>query len=356
MPFARLLGGLAVALLPIVALGAEPLPTFGQLERRGAVIGEIQVDTQDIFDLDDPHENNFFFRAANRLHATTKPWFIRRLLLFKTGDRVSRTIIEETRRVIRASSSVYDVSIRPIRYENGVVDLLVRTRDTWTLQPSVKLSRAGGVTTGGFSIKEDNLAGTGTKIGIGRSKDIDRTGSQLQLSHDHLFDGWTRIAAERSSFTDGSASSVEVAHPFYSLDARWAAGVNASAFNRTDSIYRNGQVVGKFRHDQSAGEMSAGWSSGRVGRWTQRLSLGASYSDDSYAVDPALPPPSSIPADRTLAAPFVRHELIEDDFLEVTNRDLIQKTEYFAMGLHSFVQVGRSLAVLGATDQPWLVS
>jgi outer membrane protein assembly factor BamA len=356
MTFACLLGGLAAVLMPLVALGEEAVPTFGQLERRGAVIGDIQVDTQDIFDLDDPRENNVLYRAANRLHVTTKPWYIRRLLLFKSGDRVSRSIIEETRRVIRGSASVYDVSIRPIRYENGVVDILVRTRDTWTLQPSVKLSRAGGVTTGGFSIKEDNLAGTGTKVGVARSKDVDRTGTSLQFAHEHLFDGWTRIAAERSSFTDGSANALSVTRPFYSLDTPWAAGASASNFQRTDSIFRNGQQVGKFRHDNTAGEIFGGWSPGRVGQWTQRTSLGVSYSDDAYAVDPTLPPPTSIPADRTLAAPFVRHELIEDDFLEVQNRDQIRRPEYLAMGFHSLVQVGRSLAALGATDQPWLVS
>ena len=60
--------------------------------------------------------------------------------------------------------------------------------------------------------------------------------------------------------------------------------------------------------------------------------------------------------DRTLAGPYVRYEVLQDDFLPVMNRERIQRPEYFQMGLHANVQVGRSLAAFGATDEPWQVS
>src|SRR5512134_1756517 len=63
----------------------ERVPTFAELEAAGARIGEIRVVTGDIFDLDDPRENNFLFRLANKLHITTRPDVIRRSLLFETG-------------------------------------------------------------------------------------------------------------------------------------------------------------------------------------------------------------------------------------------------------------------------------
>ena len=38
------------------------------------------------------------------------------------------------------------------------------------------------------------------------------------------------------------------------------------------------------------------------------------------------------------------------------NRDLIQRPEYLQMGVHSTMQIGRSLAAFGATEQPWQFS
>jgi hypothetical protein len=356
MSFARLLAWLLIGLAPLTGEAEEAFPSFDELEQAGAVIGEIRVETRDVFDLSDPHENKLLYRLANRLHVTSRPWLIRRMLLFKSGDYVSRRVMDETERVIRSSASVYDVSIRPIRYENGVVDLLVRTRDTWTLDPSVRLSRAGGVNTGGFSLKEGNLAGTGTAIAIERSKDVDRTGSHLKLGHDHLFDGWTRFSFDRASFSDGSSLSLSGGRPFYSLDARWAAEASYSRFERTDSLVRNGETVGEFGHRQHAYSASAGWSAGRDGRWTRRYSVGVSYAEDLYTQSAERPSPVPIPADRTLAGPFLRYESIEEDFLEVTNRERIQRPEYLAMGWHTLFQIGRSLASFGATEQPWQLS
>lgn len=352
----RVLAWLLLACLPLVAAAQEKLPSFDELEAAGARIGAIRIDAQDVFDLDDPHENNAFFRGANRLHVTTRAWLIERLLLFKSGDRLSHRLIDETERVIRASSTVYDVAIRPTRYENGVVDLEVRTRDTWTLQPGAKLSRSGGKTTGGFSIKEANLAGTGTIMALERTKDVDRTGSHVQLAHNHLFDGWTSLSFDRASFNDGSSLSLGAARPFYSLDTRWAASASYARFDQTDSVYRNGEVIGDYRHAHHAYQMYGGWSPGRLGRWTHRLSAGVDHNEDDYAADPANPPPVVIPADRTLAGPFLRYDLIEDDFLEITNRERIRKVEYLQMGWASSVQLGRSVAAFGASDQPWLVN
>jgi outer membrane protein assembly factor BamA len=353
MSYVRLLAWLLVGLAPLAAGAQDRLPSFEELEAEGAVIGEIDVVTHDIFDLADPRENKYLYRFANRLHITTRPWLIRRMLLFKTGDPVSRRIIEETERLIRGNAKVYDVAIEPTRYENGVVDLRVRTRDTWTLDPNVHVSRAGGVNTGGYSLKEGNLAGTGTTIEVERTKDIDRTGSHFKLSHEHLFDGWTKLSIDRASLSDGSSLALEANRPFYSLDTRWAAGSSFSRFDRTDSLYQNGNVVGEYRHMARAYGAYAGWSAGRVGRWTSRYRVGANYNEDTYTPSATVPPPVPIPTDRTLAGPYVAYELLEEDYLLLQNRERIQRPEYFSMGWASSLQIGRSLAAFGATEQPW---
>ena len=281
---------------------------------------------------------------------------MRRLLIFKPGERVSLRVIDETVRLIRQSSSVYDVDIRPVRYEDGVVDIAVTTRDTWTLEPGARIRRAGGVNSGALNIKETNLAGTGTTVGLERRTDVDRSGTAFQLSHEHLFDGWTSANLERVTYSDGSSATVGVTRPFYALDTRWAAGASASRFDRLDNVYEGGSKVSAYRHRQHTAETFGGWSPGLVNGWTHRYSAGLSYSDDIYSIDPGQPLTPQLPPDKTRAGPFLRYEVVQDDFMPVMNRDRIQRPEYLTMGLASAIQVGRSLAVLGSTDQPWQLS
>src|SRR5882724_41468 len=338
------------------ALAQEGLPTFAELEAQGAVIGEIRVNTHNIFDPSDPTESRFFYRAANALHIKTRPWFIRSYLLFKSGDFVQVRLLDETERLIRQNSTVYEVEIKPIRYENGVVDIEVVTRDTWTLQPGIRVRRAGGKNSGAFNIKESNLAGTGTSLGIERAANVDRTGTQLTLQHDHLFDGWTSVALQRASYDDGYNNSLNITRPFYALDTRWAAGASVSRFSQLDPFYQAGNNVAQYRHREQAASVFAGYSPGLVNGWTRRYTLGVNHQSDQYALDPGRPPPPQLPPDRTLAGPFVRYEVIQDDYLKTMNRDLIQRPEYLTMGLASTLQVGRSLAAFGSTDEPWQVS
>ena len=338
---------------------AGKIPSFAELEAAGAVIGEVRIDGRNIFDLADEKENNILFRAANAIHIRTQDWVIRRQLLFKPGERVSVRLIEETERLMRSNRIFYDVSIAPVGYRDGVVDIEVRTRDTWTLEPGVSASRAGGVNRTGSAIQDTNALGTGVLIGASRFSDADRSGSQYHVSLPHLFDGWTAIDYSHAQLSDGESRAVSIVRPFYALDTRWAAGFSTSTDTRIDSLFSNGAKVAQFRHRQDKAETFGGWSEGLVNDWTHRYSAGFSYAKDTYKDEAGLPPPLpplQLPLDQTLAAPFFRYELVHDDYEKVKNRDLIERPEYFAMGTQVSAQLGRSLTGLGSTQNLWLYS
>ena len=87
---------------PIVGLAlstlshAEPaLPDATELDRQGAVVGEVFINAENIFDVEDPEENRSLYRLANRLHIRTQPEVIRQQLLFKSGDRYSQRLLDE---------------------------------------------------------------------------------------------------------------------------------------------------------------------------------------------------------------------------------------------------------------------
>ena len=318
------------------------------------MIGEIRVITANIFDLNNERENNAFYRAANAIHVQTRPGVARQKLLFKSGERVSVHAIEETERLLRSYRIFYEVSIVPVAYHEGVVDIEVRTRDTWTLQPGFSASRTGGANRTNFGLTEANALGTGILLGVNRFSDADRTGVVYAVSDPHAFDGWTAINYAYSQLSDGDNRTASVVRPFYALDTRWAAGITASKDNRLNSLFENGNTDAKFRHRQDAVDVFGGLSAGLVGQWVQRYSLGLNYQKHSYSTEPDLPAPQALPPDQTLVTPYLRYEVVQDAYEKYKNLDLIERPEYFVMGLQSSVQLGRSLTSLGSTQQLWL--
>lgn len=352
--------GLLVGLLLSVpaALGAETDlgRVFRPLENSGTVIGEVRVDTRDIFDLDDPDESGLFYRVINRLHPVTRSQVVARMLLFKSGEKVSVQKIEETERLLRNLRVIHDVDIRPVARADGKVDIEVTTRDSWSLDLTGSYSRSGGNNKSSFGIRERNLLGTGLSVGYGHTSDIDRNGNQFEASYLQAFDGWTQLAYERGIFNDGSRTSFAVDRPFYALDTRHAVRASWIDDDRIDSIYNAGDVASEFRHHVEIADFAAGWSPGLANGWARRFSVGFHASDDAYREEPGHTPTVPMPIDHQVRAPYLRFELVEDDFVKVTNFNNIARPEFFGLGLHLQVQVGRTLESLGATSSDWLYS
>jgi outer membrane protein assembly factor BamA len=262
------------------APAAERIPTFAELEAAGARIGEIRIVPQDMFDLEDPRENKTLYRLANKLHINTREVVIRRALLFRSGEPLSVRLIEETERLLRANRYLYDVAIRPIAYRDGVADIEVKTRDTWSLEPGISVSRAGGRNTGRLSLEEDNLLGTGISVGLQYRKDIDRSGTLFHIADNNLLGTRNAIAYSYTKQDDGNAQSFSFSRPFYALDTRWAAGLSTSTFDGAEAIYNSGNQVAEYTRRHSRNEVFGGWSAGFIRGWTRRYSLGFLYDDN----------------------------------------------------------------------------
>ncbi len=333
------------------AQGSPPalLPSFAELEAAGATIGEIRVVPQDIFDTTDPLEDKLLFRWANALHIQTRPSVIQRALLFKSGDRVSLRLLEETERLLRSNRFLYDVQFRAVAYHDGVVDIEVLTRDTWSLDPGVSAGRSGGANSSGIHLREYNLLGSGTSVSFGHSKNVDRSSNEFQFSSDRAFGSWTSISLNHATNSDGRSDAVAIVRPFYALDSRWTAGITASKDKRIDAIYNAGNIASQYRHGQQRAEVFAGASPGLVDGWVQRYSVGLAYQDDAYAAAPGLVAPARLPADEKLVTPFFRVALIEDRYDRELNRNLIGRPEFFALGLASSVQLGWASTGLGSS-------
>ena len=353
---------LAIALaltLPCAASAQEaskPLPSFAELEAAGATVGEIRIVNHDIFDTNDPKEDNLLFRMANALHIQTRAGVIKRALLFQSGDPLSVRLIDESERVLRSVRYLYDVQFRAVAYHDGVVDIEVETRDTWSIDPGASVSRAGGANSSGIHLKEYNLLGSGVSVGYGRSNSVDRSSNEFAFANERAFGTWTSLSYSHALNSDGRLDAASVVRPFYALDSRWAAGVTASKDNRIDSIYNAGNIVSQYRHRQDKGEVFGGWSPGLVNGWVHRYSLGVSVQNDAFALDPGRIAPAQLPADEKLVAPFVRYELIEERYQKLQNRNLMARPEFFALGFASTLQLGYASTAFGSSHDALLYS
>jgi outer membrane protein assembly factor BamA len=312
------------------------------------MIGEVFIDAQNIFDLNDPKESNKLFRVANRVHVRTRDHVIRQQLLFHSGERYSPRLLAESERILRSARYLYDASIRPVAWHDGVVDVAVTTRDVWTLNPGVSFGRHGGANTYGFELEELNILGTGTSLSLSRKSGVDRDSTLFEYKDKHVLGSWTSLAASYGSNSDGSIRGLQIDRPFYALDSRWAAGGKALDDERIDSIYDLGKIVDKYRTQQKSAEVYRGWSQGLQNGWTRRWTIGATYDESVFDAAPGWTGASLLPQDRKLVYPWVGFDLIQDDFHKLTNRDQIGRAEDFYLGTRFSGKLGWSDPAFGA--------
>jgi outer membrane protein assembly factor BamA len=332
---------LALSLLQSLAAAATtPLPPDPALESRGAVIGEVVVRVGDVFDPSDPQEDRRAFRVVNRLHRNTREGVIRNQLLFKSGDRYSRRTLEESERLLRKDRYLYDVQIRPLRYDGNRVDVEVVTRDVWTLNAGVGLGRSGGENSVHVDLQDTNLLGLGKSLTLRRSSNVDRTESLIRYDDPAVLGSRFQLNLGFSDNSDGRRQEIRFGQPFYSLESRWSAHVSALSDDRTDTLYRLGHVSGGFQHQEERFELHGGLSRGLVDGRVQRWTAGFAWQRDRYSLLDGFAAPPDLPEERVLAYPWVAWDRVEDGYAEATNLDQIRRTEDLQLGSQLHLRLG----------------
>ena len=330
---------------------AQPIPSDAELERSGAVIGRIVIDNQNIFDLANPKDNNWLFRLADRLHPVTRVATIREQLLFHTGDRYSRHLLDESARILRANPYFYDASIQPFGYRDGKVNILVVTRDVWTLNPGFNFSRSGGKSTTGFQIEEINTAGTGTDVKLSHSNSVDRSESDIEVMNPHTFGSWFLTDLAYGSLSDGKMRRLILDRPFYALETRYAGGITLNDSTEDDTLYDRGQEIDRFADHGRFFQVYGGFSHGLENGWTRRYSAGLAYDERLFSPSNQWSGTTALPVDRKFVYPWLRFDLVQDEFVKVRNHNQIGRTEDFDLGAYATAQVGWATTGLGSSRE-----
>jgi hypothetical protein len=334
----------------------EEVPDDSTLEARGASIGEIYIQRNNVFDPSHPAEDQFIFNTANKLHIRTREGVVEQKLLFQTGDPYSRRILEETERYLRSVDYLYDAWIGPIRVRDNAVDILVITRDVWTLGLGAGFERSGGENTLTLEVQDSNFLGTGRFLTLKYEDTPDRSSYRFRYQDPAVLGSRLEFRLLFADNSDGYRRTLDLERPFFSLDTRWSAGARWVNDDRITKIYQLGEVAQVFRDRVQSYEVRGGLSHGYSAGGTNRLTFGYTYDKHQFERDPDEDPVPGRPTpqwfDRIISFPWVGFERISDRYVETRNLDQMNRTEDLNLGAEIRAHLGYSSTSLGAdTDQ-----
>lgn len=334
----------------------EAVPDDQTLEANGAVIGEITLRVNDIFDLNNPKENNAFYRAANKLHIATREAVVQSYLLFASGDRYSRRVLDETERSLRSTPFLYDAFVVPVRYHDNVVDLEVITRDVWTLTGGVKYSLKGGETSTGFEVEDSNFLGLGHALSLSRSIDEDRTENLFRYDAPNLGGQHTKLIVALGSNSDGDLYGLSYTKPFFSLDTSKSYGFNVAGEGYDESRHENGVVIEDYHREDKIFDVFVGHSDGLVDDKTIQWTLGYTHSERIYSPNDETRDRAQVPENDIESFPWVSVRYIEDRFIKTQRLSFINRTEDLNLGNEFLIKIGWSdHALSAATDSDEMI-
>ncbi len=141
---------------------AAPLGAQGICD--GRPIRSIRIDARTVFSEDDSLIPPFIRTLGNALHWQTTEETVRRDLLFAVGEPCDLLRLAETARLLRARPYVRSALVVPLADSAGGVDIVVQTRDEFSLEVRVSTPGTDGLPFRRISVTEDNLLGRGLRL------------------------------------------------------------------------------------------------------------------------------------------------------------------------------------------------
>ena len=144
---------IGIILLLCCAVAASKENTNNQ---QGYRINDIKVVIHPIFS--EEERTGWIYETADELHIDTKPYVIERSLPFKQGETVHKRLLKEAGRILRRQGFLRDAKVSWAEAEDGQgINVTVETWETWTLVPTVDVSREGGVTEYAYAVSYTHL-------------------------------------------------------------------------------------------------------------------------------------------------------------------------------------------------------
>jgi len=292
---------------------------------------------------------------ANRIHFKTQPSVIESQLLFRPGQPLDYSLLEETERNLRALGFLRDASVTDQLTSPGHADVTVLTQDAWTLIPVAAVSDIGGANvTGAIGIGESNLFGFGKSaeyyLSDERYRDVNFAGYEdpgIWGTHWHL-------AAQGSEDSDGRTRGALLEYPFWSLGVPDSVGAFVGHVSDQERLFS--QDGNQFRRWQTAASFDAQHSFEADRDLVRRIGLRYQFWTDSFANPP---PPATNRAfglePRHTSALELAWTEWHPDFVKAFYLDKLGHPEDRDVGWALQTRLGYSPSVLGASRSEFVI-
>jgi hypothetical protein len=359
-------------------------------------IGRIRIYNEDVF-----AERNWL-RFFNNFHITTRDAAIRRELTIDEGKVWDEELIAESARRLKDPLYTGVVALLPVRSATpGEVDLLVVTRDIWSLRLNTQYQiQQGSLTNLSISLSENNFLGRRKTVAVGFLVDqaamtvgplfIDKNflGQHLDFrfridriltrqSLDVVADTGERMPSgdpgglqdEGELRTEGHQATVALTKTLWSLASKWGWGTSFSYRNAINRSYRGTGL--RAVDDPMTPENEFLAREYRMRSWSARASVtrqwGSAYKHQveagqtvasqtpsllsNFPSDPMLRSffvDAVFPRDELISSPFVEYSIFRAQFKTVRNVDTFDLAEDLRLGPNATVGVQQSLKLLGS--------
>ncbi len=217
----------------------------------GKRLGLVRVKNFEVFG----EKDSSFLRWFNLFHRTTTEETIAREVLLRPGDRWDQERVDETVRNLQ--SPVYSnviVAVPTRSAERDTVDLLIVTRDVWSLRFNSNIQFQGdSITLLSFSLAENNFLGWRKQMNVFFNMDqgafeVGPAYVDPNILGTHLtLDSRASVIFGRDTLeAEGTRSATTLEYPLWSLDQTLGGSVNVTHY---DSLVRSYQGSGVRTYD-----------------------------------------------------------------------------------------------------------
>ncbi|MDQ3001235.1 MAG: hypothetical protein M3Y08_08245 [Fibrobacterota bacterium] len=258
-----------IFLFPAGYIAAKDLPE----DFRGRV-RSIRFDRKDAFEgtVARSRLERWVYNLGNDIHVISRETTLRRRMLFAEGGEISKDLLAETERTLRAEEFLSDAMIAVGPVENGQCEILVMTYDQWTTVAAAGAKAEGLKGSDVFygrwdriwendlywflGLFETNLAGTGTMVGGAIRHDPIRNGSELTFRNQNLTPLMLQVSAKAAWLSDGDSVEMRVNRPLLSRTDKYAYGLTYTSREISERLYFDANQLGDL--PDSVAENQAG--------------------------------------------------------------------------------------------------
>lgn len=327
---------------------AQVAPTCEALFDAAPTIAEIEVERGPVFTEEDPLPDWLPAATVNRLHPLSRPGLIEQELLFAVGEPLDRERVQETLRNLRALGVLRREEIVCEPLPDHRVRVKVATRDAWSLEPILDLQVVDAGTAWTVGLRESNLLGRGKEL---RATFANRFGDpQIGVSYldPRILGSRWQWSLSGLDFGSGESAAVALAHPFYSLETRWAGGLSASHRRGDEVLIDDGVTINQYRARRQTLQGEVGYAPVAGAPVVHRVGLFVRRSERDFQATAKTV--AALPTDRDEATVGVTSRRLVVDYVTERRVDHFDRPEYVNLGNDLALEVGVSADALGADD------